>query len=335
VSNQADIRDIQALSSLKAAFGRFGVEVLQLLPSIQKQFEEIQDRLQEREAHWERQVEAAREEVNAARRALSSCHKSGYYDREGDYVEPDCSWEENQVGYAEGHLAECESNLEIVKQWRHRIESQIADFQNDIHRLSNLASTRTGSAQTFLTTKSELLDRYVDSVSPVIGTVDLLAQSRNATMPSESRISSAEKQALYKYSDMEYLSINKQLREGVSDQVTSRRIELISQALRKLPEYKGLVYRRDSFEAHMVKYVPGNIVEEPAFTSTSLSANATFSGNVLFTIKSKTGRDISQHARYPEEEEILFDRGTKFRVLNRKDINDSNGVRIEIEIEEV
>jgi hypothetical protein len=64
----------------------------------------------------------------------------------------------------EKHLADCEENLETVKQWRHRIKHLIADFQNDIHRLSVLASSRTDSAQAFLSEKLEMLSHYINGL---------------------------------------------------------------------------------------------------------------------------------------------------------------------------
>jgi hypothetical protein len=176
VSNQADIRDIQILGDLKIAFGRFGEDVLQILAALEKQFEEIQEQLKERQEHWQRQVDAAQEEVYTARRSLNEC-ESQPDDEEGN--SPDCSYEAERVSDAEKDLATYEENLETVKQWRHRIESQIADFQNDMHRLSNLASSRTSSVQSFLTNKIEILDRYVGGISSAVGTVGLQGRSGN------------------------------------------------------------------------------------------------------------------------------------------------------------
>lgn len=159
MSNQADIRDIQVLGDLKNAFGRFGEDVSQVLPALERQLEEIREQLEERLDHWRRRADEAEDQVHAARRALRDCEDSGSDEDEGDA--PDCSWAEEVVSDAEKHLAECEKNLETVKQWRHRIESQIADFQNDIHRLSNLASSRSNSAQAFLSAKLQALNQYI------------------------------------------------------------------------------------------------------------------------------------------------------------------------------
>ena len=166
----ADIRDIQALSDLKAAFGRFGDDVLQILPGIQKQFEEVQERLEQRQRYWGQEVDRARDELHEARHSMHQCHRQAANSDDDDYV--DCSFEEERVSEAERLLAEAEQNWEIVKQWRHRIESQIADFQNDIHRLSDLASTRSGSACSFLAGKLASLESYMVCRPPVIHGID-------------------------------------------------------------------------------------------------------------------------------------------------------------------
>jgi hypothetical protein len=164
LSNQANIRDIQILGDLKSAFARFGEEVYQILPALQKQFEEIQEQMEKRHRHWQRQTEIARQDVYQTRRALSECQCQPD-DEDGN--SPNCSFEEDQVRDAEQALAESEGNLETVKQWRHRVEVLIVDFQNDIHRLTNLASSRTTSAQAFLSKKLAILEHYLMYLPPV------------------------------------------------------------------------------------------------------------------------------------------------------------------------
>jgi hypothetical protein len=131
-------------------------------------------------------VEEAQEEVYAARRSLNQCESQ---DDDDDGNSPDCGFEEDQVRDAEKLLAEYEDNLETVKQWRHRIEAQIVDFQNDIHRLSNLASSRTSSAQAVLVHKLEILNRYVGGISSVVGASGLLGQSGNGSIKPDGNIS--------------------------------------------------------------------------------------------------------------------------------------------------
>jgi hypothetical protein len=57
-------------------------------------------------------------------------------------------------------------------------------------------------------------------------------------------------------------------------------------------------------------------VTERAFTSTSVDPAAQFPGNVEFVIRSRSGRDIAAYSRVPTETEVLFDRNTRFKVLD-------------------
>ena len=64
---------------------------------------------------------------------------------------------------------------------------------------------------------------------------------------------------------------------------------------------------------------------------TSASYGRGFSGNVQFTIHGHHGKRIDRLSAYPKEREVLFDAGTRFRVLDRRW---QSGV-VEIEMEEV
>ena len=174
MSDQANIRDIQVLGDLKAGFARFSEDVAQIVSSIQREFEEIQERFEERQNYWQRQVDATMDAVHEARRALREC-ESQPDDEDG--TSPDCGYEGDAVAGAERTLATYQENLETVKQWRHRIEGTISDFQNDLHRLSNLASSRACSAQAFLVKKIDVLNRYVSGTSSNMGTTGLHIQN--------------------------------------------------------------------------------------------------------------------------------------------------------------
>ena len=324
MSNQADIRDIQVLGDLKAAFGRFGEELQQILPALQKQFEEIQEQLDDRQKHWRQQSDDAKEVLYAARQSLNECESQGE-DEDGN--SPDCSFEQEQVTDAERTLAENEDNLETVKQWRHRIEDQIADFQNDVHRLSNLASSRTGSAQAFLANKIEILNNYIGGVSSTLASSGLQKQGGNDKIRFGSELTSAERQALHRYTGSEFEEINKTLRKGLSNDVALRLAELISQAIVKLPAYRGTVYRGATLPADEIsKYIPGHIITEKQFISSSTRREISEQfgkddPRVIFIIKSKKGRAIAGASDYALESEVLFDKGTQFKVLSRDIIN--------------
>ena len=86
-------------------------------------------------------------------------------------------------------------------------------------------------------------------------------------------------------------------------------------ALDKLPDYRGTVLRRVTLKPEQLgKYIPGQVVIEHMFTSTSKSRP--YEGDTHFVIRSRTGKDISGLSARPHEEEVLFRYGTRFRVLS-------------------
>ena len=105
----------------------------------------------------------------------------------------------------------------------------------------------------------------------------------------------------------------------------------LSDALRKLPDYPSRDLKRmvTLSPEDIARYVPGRVVTEAGFTSASYGRG--FSGNVRFTIHGRHGKRIDQLSAYPKEREVLFDAGTRFRVLRKRD---KSGVT-EIEMEEV
>lgn len=98
-------------------------------------------------------------------------------------------------------------------------------------------------------------------------------------------------------------------------------VRAIDQAIEKLPEHHGTVYRslssemmenaKDFFSQHS----PGKVVRYQAFTSASTSVYDS-SFDIQLIIKSKHGRDMRKYN--PREQEIIFARGSLFRVLKRE-----------------
>lgn len=95
----------------------------------------------------------------------------------------------------------------------------------------------------------------------------------------------------------------------------------IDQALLKLPVYQGTVYRSlrseemVDVEAFWEKYTAGEIVTEPAYTSTSTEVYDE-TADIQMVIQSKRGCDMRKYN--PLEQEILFKRGTVFVVEKRE-----------------
>jgi hypothetical protein len=94
------------------------------------------------------------------------------------------------------------------------------------------------------------------------------------------------------------------------------RIRLAHYGLFRLPSFRGVVYRgADLSQEALDQYIPGTIVFEPAFVSTTANPARRFPGNTTFVIASINGRDVSPLADDPEEREVVFFTGTWFKVL--------------------
>lgn len=128
--------------------------------------------------------------------------------------------------------------------------------------------------------------------------------------------------AVYQYKSAKSYQINAALRGEIAapeDMVPV--IHSIDNALNKLPVYEGIVYRSMRSEEMLDSatffklHTPGNIVKCPAYTSSSTEV---YDDNmdIQLIIRSKRGRDM--RAYNPLEQEILFERGSRFLVEKRE-----------------
>jgi hypothetical protein len=92
---------------------------------------------------------------------------------------------------------------------------------------------------------------------------------------------------------------------------------ILNDALRKLPSVMRTVYRgwySSSLDHFSRTYQAGHVFVWPGFTSTTRTAEKAYIGNVLFRIRSLTGRSLQGVGAEESEEEILFMAGTRFMV---------------------
>ncbi len=107
-------------------------------------------------------------------------------------------------------------------------------------------------------------------------------------------------------------------RVGIGEEVTVFSA-VLARALRKLPTYRGFVYR-GYYTPYLDRFLRGSgfkigdTYEWPTFLSASKRPEKAYSGNVLFTILSRNGRVLGYYSPEPEEEEVLFTSLSRFRV---------------------
>lgn len=130
-------------------------------------------------------------------------------------------------------------------------------------------------------------------------------------------ITNDERRAITRYVSSGYMTLNDSLRNGydMSDKDKQLMKEL-DKLLDKLPDYEGNVMRSlevDDLEAFLDQYQVGEIKTFKEFLSTDTDAIFNTNPNVIYTIKSKKGKDIRQFNAV--ESEILFKRNSKFEIL--------------------
>ena len=141
----------------------------------------------------------------------------------------------------------------------------------------------------------------------------------------------------YKIND--YLMRNESLPENEGGKNLKAISDNTSNALKKLPNYKGTVHRDVPLDNGIkildidelkAKYSKGNVIVEKTFTSTTTDPFYDESFEIHFTIESKTGKDISSYVLHNDEHEILLDKNTKFKVLD-SDFSDEKNIKIHLE----
>lgn len=157
-------------------------------------------------------------------------------------------------------------------------------------------------------------------------TAELAIVSQEPRLSAHEELSLYDKAIIYKYSEDGYESLNESLR-GSKGKRKGEYCELLEQALNKLPNYQGLVYRGAKLTKKEIKVYQdgltnGNAITEHAFISTSRSQliAGAWIKNCLFTIYSKSGKQIENIAYFgidsaQNEKEILFRPNTEFKVL--------------------
>lgn len=151
----------------------------------------------------------------------------------------------------------------------------------------------------------------------------------------------AQLEAVKKYTGNAYRKINTDLREGVVIKQSKYGKEIIelNKFLDKAPKFTGEAFRglrfSDSAEyvSFMKKIKQGGIFSDPGFMSSSWNEMGAYKGNnrdnVQLIIKSKTGVSVEAISTFPDEEEILFNKITKFEV-EKVTTTQSNGVRTSV-----
>lgn len=139
-----------------------------------------------------------------------------------------------------------------------------------------------------------------------------------------------EHKAIYAYTGHTYEDLNGHL-GGWQKAKTAKKSamlhdfqEVLKTALNKAEKFTGTVRRDVDLPQSVIdNYVVGKTVKYEQFSSTTMSMDGKFSGNVIYTIETKnSGVDVSKLSKYRRENEVLINSGAKHRVINKRKVGD-------------
>ncbi|MEV2220422.1 ADP-ribosyltransferase [Nocardia vinacea] len=201
--------------------------------------------------------------------------------------------------------------LDTVRRWAKRIKDGIIAWRaRKVAQIKGLADDAIASMARARQTVKDLLERLRSKLGGGVKS------------PSKPALTQKDLDALSDYTGPGYWDLNQALRSGTMDASQQARVKAIEEALSKLPNYEGRVFRgTDLPQSVLDKYKPGEVVTEDAFTSTSSASSTAFPGNTQFTIISKTGKDVSAYSSTEAagivENEVLFPPGVNFQVVSK------------------
>ena len=155
-------------------------------------------------------------------------------------------------------------------------------------------------------------------------------------------------QSIEYYTKNGYKQINGQLISGQNNKPeTTRAINRLNEALEKIPNYEGIVYRGDSFDSNNKWFSFLNSIKNKevftykGFMSTSEEKDVTqgfdtiFKGAVIFRINSKTGKSIKDFSDNYNEFEVLFKPNTSFKIDDWDWVNEDRRKKMIVTLTEI
>ena len=143
----------------------------------------------------------------------------------------------------------------------------------------------------------------------------------------EAKLDEKEVDALEEYTSDSFLALNSKIRKGEALSNNQKRIvQDLDSALDKIPDYKGKAFRKITFfdnpegkKEFLERIKQGKETSFKQYLSSSRDKThvALASKNdIVFEIKSKTGSSVEKYSKNPAEQEVVFKRNSKFKVVD-------------------
>lgn len=156
---------------------------------------------------------------------------------------------------------------------------------------------------------------------------------QNQIEGSKIELSDDEQYAINRYISSESYKINEILRDELKlTKQQEKVVESLDKALEKMPNFEGnvnrsLIVNKDELNKFLQIHKIGNKVLYKAYISTTAKNRYNDLSNVELHIKSKKGKDLRNYNK--EEQEILFERNSEFKIIQLKEINKAYHVYME------
>jgi len=140
------------------------------------------------------------------------------------------------------------------------------------------------------------------------------------------KFTEADMRNIQDYTGPGYVNVNHALREGFEDPVKTKyylkKADELQKSLLKLDGWSGTCYRgmyitKSNKKFFERTFVPGNIFKSKSFMSCSKSkklVDERYPSDIRLIVKSKSGRDLTNLSWQKTEQEVLFPKGTSFKV---------------------
>lgn len=160
MADSVNVREIQTLSDLRNALGRFAESSTQSLQAFDAEIRRALEWLRERVLYWQRELERARINVQRAEAALHHCESQVYVDRDGHAHYPDCSQYRRALQQAQQVLARAEQNLAVATRWQSSVGQAAKQYETHSVRMKQITTTQTDRAKSILGRKTRELQQY-------------------------------------------------------------------------------------------------------------------------------------------------------------------------------
>lgn len=156
MSEQANVRSLDAIEVVKSSLVSFREQLMQSLTTIDIEMRRVLDWLEhDRPKFWKTQVRLARDAVTTAKADLHRCLMYPVGDER-----PSCREERAELKRAEAQLAYCEAKAERLKHWIREVRHEMFEYEGRIGQVKDLVESDVPQAIGILSRLLTRLEEY-------------------------------------------------------------------------------------------------------------------------------------------------------------------------------